>query len=231
MVDDTKMRILEAALRAFSNEGYHQTSVQTIAKHVGVTKAAVLYHFPSKVDILSALATPMLDALDTALDGAEIAAGANVRTATIEGVLDVFLAHRYLIRMNLRDLAFVSGPFFGRYRDALLRANAIFAGKKPTFSDRVLAAQALSLLADPVVLYADAPTDELRAAVLAGARRLLRAPAVKDSVAVRRGRPGIVDAGQAERARRSYLAGVSPTQIAKKLGVSRATIYRYLRRR
>ncbi len=171
MMDDTRARILRAALEEFSARGYHETSVRELAERVGVTKTAVLYHFPGKADIVTALAEPMLADLEAAL--ARAAAAPDARRAAIEGLLDVWLAHRYLIRMNLRDLGLTaSAVVFERFRDGMLRANELVAGPDAGFAARVRAAQAIAMLSDPVVLFADTPPAELRAAILDGVDRL-----------------------------------------------------------
>ncbi len=51
----TRERILDVALELFTDEGYDRTSLREIAERLGVTKAALYYHFPSKADILFAL--------------------------------------------------------------------------------------------------------------------------------------------------------------------------------
>jgi AcrR family transcriptional regulator len=52
---DTRERILDVALDLFVEKGFDQTSLREIAERLGVTKAALYYHFPSKGDILIAL--------------------------------------------------------------------------------------------------------------------------------------------------------------------------------
>ena len=52
---DTRERILDVALDLFVEKGFDQTSLREIAEQLGVTKAALYYHFPSKGDILIAL--------------------------------------------------------------------------------------------------------------------------------------------------------------------------------
>ena len=52
---DTRERILDAALDLFTAQGFDGTSLRQIAEQVGVTKAALYYHFESKDDILMAL--------------------------------------------------------------------------------------------------------------------------------------------------------------------------------
>ncbi len=65
--DDTRSRILQVAFELFASRGYHATAVQKIAESLGLTKAAVLYHFPSKKDIIAALADPLLTDVETAV--------------------------------------------------------------------------------------------------------------------------------------------------------------------
>ena len=52
---DTRQRILSVALDLFTEQGYDGTSLREIAEQLGVTKAALYYHFESKEDILMAL--------------------------------------------------------------------------------------------------------------------------------------------------------------------------------
>jgi len=52
---DTRERILDVALDLFIEQGFDGTSLRQIAERLGVTKAALYYHFESKDDILLAL--------------------------------------------------------------------------------------------------------------------------------------------------------------------------------
>ncbi|WP_328616074.1 TetR family transcriptional regulator [Amycolatopsis sp. NBC_00355] len=221
---DTRARILRAALEEFSERGYHATSVRELAERVGVTKTAVLYHFPGKADIVTALAEPLLDDLEATMEKAETAA--DPRAAAIEGVLGVWLSHRYLLRMNLRDLGLTaSKAVFERFRDGMLKANVLVAGPDADLAAQVRAAQAIAMLSDPVVLFADAPVEELRVAVLDGVARLFGTPPTSRG---RRGRPSVMSPETIETAHRLYDAGHPAADIATALGVSRATIYRHL---
>ena len=51
----TRERILDVALDLFTEKGFDRTSLREIAERLGVTKAALYYHFSSKDDILMAL--------------------------------------------------------------------------------------------------------------------------------------------------------------------------------
>ena len=51
----TRERILNVALDLFTEKGFDGASLREIAEQLGVTKAAIYYHFASKDDILMAL--------------------------------------------------------------------------------------------------------------------------------------------------------------------------------
>ncbi len=75
----TRRQILDSSLKLFSDRGYARTSVRDIAQAVGITDAAIYYHFASKRDLLGALfeergiiaALKDLEALDPATDPEE----------------------------------------------------------------------------------------------------------------------------------------------------------------
>ncbi|WP_062466741.1 TetR/AcrR family transcriptional regulator [Demequina maris] len=51
----TRALILDTALAAFAESGYRGTSVRDIATRCGLTHPALLYHFPTKADLLLAV--------------------------------------------------------------------------------------------------------------------------------------------------------------------------------
>src|SRR3954467_2898602 len=50
---DTRERIRTVALELFAEQGYEKTSLREIAERLGVTKAALYYHFKSPEDIVA----------------------------------------------------------------------------------------------------------------------------------------------------------------------------------
>ncbi|GAA4546913.1 TetR/AcrR family transcriptional regulator [Pseudonocardia xishanensis] len=52
---DTRSQIREVALALFAEQGYDKTSLREIAERLGITKAAVYYHYKTKEEILSSL--------------------------------------------------------------------------------------------------------------------------------------------------------------------------------
>jgi AcrR family transcriptional regulator len=61
-MNDTRDRILQVALDLFVEQGYDKTSLREVAERVGVTKAALYYHFASKEEILRTLLQPAFTA-------------------------------------------------------------------------------------------------------------------------------------------------------------------------
>ncbi|KUL52642.1 TetR family transcriptional regulator [Streptomyces sp. NRRL F-4489] len=52
---NTRQRIQDVALELFSDHGYEKTSLREISEKLGVTKAALYYHFKTKEDIVLSL--------------------------------------------------------------------------------------------------------------------------------------------------------------------------------
>ncbi|MDZ7820387.1 MAG: helix-turn-helix domain-containing protein [Candidatus Marinimicrobia bacterium] len=57
----THDKILEAAIRIFSEKGYKGTSMREIAEAMHMTKAALYYHFPGKEELFIAVLKHALD--------------------------------------------------------------------------------------------------------------------------------------------------------------------------
>jgi AcrR family transcriptional regulator len=61
---DTREKIRSVALQLFAEHGYDKTSLREIAERLGVTKAALYYHFKSKEDIVASLFEDVLREID-----------------------------------------------------------------------------------------------------------------------------------------------------------------------
>ncbi|MFH8787251.1 TetR/AcrR family transcriptional regulator [Streptomyces roseoverticillatus] len=68
---DTRERIQKTALDLFVSRGYEKTSLREIAEELGVTKAALYYHFKTKEDILSAISRDLGRPVDELIAWAE----------------------------------------------------------------------------------------------------------------------------------------------------------------
>ena len=61
---DTREKIQEVALELFGEQGYDKTSLREIAERLGVTKAALYYHFKTKEEIITSLMQAAGERLD-----------------------------------------------------------------------------------------------------------------------------------------------------------------------
>src|SRR5579871_4362760 len=103
----TRERILDVALDLFNEQGYDKTSLREIAEQLGVTKAALYYHFERKEDILlelhlrlHELGRTVLDRLD-ALDSEEEVVEA--WPVLLDQLIDEALVNRDLFRFHQRN--------------------------------------------------------------------------------------------------------------------------------
>ncbi|GGM64214.1 TetR family transcriptional regulator [Micromonospora sonchi] len=172
--DGTRSRILRAALDLFAVQGYQRTSLRQIAERLQLTKAAILYHFPSKGHLLTALAEPMVRDLETLVETACALSLEQARWTLLEGWVDTMLEHRGPLGMLFHDLALVErGSTYHRLVRIAMRANEIVAGPDADRRERVRAVQAIAMCSDPVVFLMDVPAPVLRVDMLDGVRRLL----------------------------------------------------------
>jgi len=76
-----RRQILDAAARCFVAEGFHQTSMQDVIKAAGLSVGAFYRYFPSKTDLIRAIAEETVGELLAELD-------ATVADATFDTVAD-----------------------------------------------------------------------------------------------------------------------------------------------
>jgi len=64
---ETRSRILEAAVSVFASKGYHDTKVDDIVSQSQTSKGSFYFYFPSKQDIFMALVDTFADLLESRL--------------------------------------------------------------------------------------------------------------------------------------------------------------------
>lgn len=152
--NDTRDRILTAALARFSVEGYRGSSVRDLADDVGVTQPVLYYHFGSKDGILAALIEPLMDAGEALLDEltrAEVPPGALIDRA-FAGYYDMIVGHLEVFRLVETDRSVRSHPEAGhRLADQASRFLALVAAAGAG-GDRVRAAAAIGAIRRPLQL-------------------------------------------------------------------------------
>jgi AcrR family transcriptional regulator len=68
--ESTKAKVLDAAVELFGAGGYAATSLDDLARRVGIRKQTLLYYFASKEELFTAAALEAARAVFEALDGA-----------------------------------------------------------------------------------------------------------------------------------------------------------------
>jgi AcrR family transcriptional regulator len=174
----TRQRILDTAGRLFSERSYEGTTLQEIADEMGVTKAAVYYHFPTKAEIFSAIVVPEFQAMDALLDLAETKRSRAERIrVVIAGLVDMLVAQREAIRILQANPGIDIQPqndtaSFDAMRE---RAVAVLYGDHPT-PDQRAALHITVGVASAVPALADLPTDVLRDTLTRACTRLFKTP-------------------------------------------------------
>ncbi|BBA97729.1 putative TetR family transcriptional regulator [Actinacidiphila reveromycinica] len=174
--EQTRQQILDTAQRLFSELGYSATSLQMIADELGLTKAAVYYHFRAKNDILHAALQPGIERLNTLLDEAGAMRGRRARTEhLVHGFVDFLVANRQNMVMASTD------PDRPEHRDKTEvsalheRGLGLLFGEHPSGAER-LAYNAVFTLPDCLAELTDLTDQELREALASTLLRILRVP-------------------------------------------------------
>jgi AcrR family transcriptional regulator len=107
---DSRQAILDAAKRLFMEQGFRGISMRQIAEAVGVTKAALYYHFQDKEELFVAIVERYL--LDmTSLIDASVAADTTVRgqiSIIVHRILSQPVEQRSILRLASQELSNVS---------------------------------------------------------------------------------------------------------------------------
>ena len=172
----TRQQILETAQRLFAELGYDATSLQMIADEMGLTKAAVYYHFRAKTDILHAAMLPGIERLEILLDESAAIHG---RRARLEHMVDSFV--EFLVQNRKYAVMASTDPAAKRNNlddDSMSlrrRALALLFGDNPTGAER-LAFGVAFFIPENLPDLADLTDEELREALRTTMLRILRVP-------------------------------------------------------
>ncbi len=110
-VTEPSQRFVEAALDLFTEHGYNGTSLQMIGDRLGVSKAAVTYHFHSKEELLAAVVAPAFEDLGQLLDGVEALRRESARRReALHAYIDYLIRQRRVAAWLSRDVAALTHP-------------------------------------------------------------------------------------------------------------------------
>jgi AcrR family transcriptional regulator len=171
-------RIVDAALELFGEHGISGTSLQMIADAIGVTKAAVYHQYPTKDEIVLAVAEVILVRLEAAVTVAEAETSrARARETLMGEMIDLAVERRRMAGILQRDpvmLRFLQDhePF----REVMERVNRVLMGggafdARARAGAAILAAAIAGAVVHPLVLDLDDGT--LRAQLRRQLRKLL----------------------------------------------------------
>jgi AcrR family transcriptional regulator len=132
----TRQQILATAQRLFAELGYDATSLQMIAKEMGLTKAAV-YHFRARTDILHAAMQPGIQRLEALVDEAAAIRGRRARIEHLmSGYVDFVVQKRHYAVMESTDPA-VKRAKTDKSTTLRRQALTLLFGDKPTGAEQL----------------------------------------------------------------------------------------------
>lgn len=170
---NTREEITEVALELFARNGYEQTSLREISDRLNITKAALYYYFPSKLDVLRALMAPYTDDAEAWLAAAEADQQMD-RRDLVGGFYDLSVRHRKVLRAALADSGAMEA--LGIVEQVLTwrqRLHALLIGTNPSPQAQAAAVIAVGGLLDCTMLLPEPASEPYREAALQAALRAL----------------------------------------------------------
>lgn len=163
-----RAQFVDIAARRFATEGFQATSLDDIAGEAGYSKAAVLYHFGTKDDLLVAVIGKHIDeTTDLVSSLEELPAGPDRTEQAIHDLVSLSLSRRPDVPFTLspaHDLATAMARHpdlmlaFGEVRE---RMGRLLVGPDATVAQRVRLIVALSGIPALLIELRDIPAEQL----------------------------------------------------------------------
>lgn len=150
--ENTRNRILDAALDVFSLKGYHDTKVDEIVERSDTSKGSVYFHFPNKQRLFLALVDKFASLLERRVIEAisEHDEGIDRVRAALEACLDTFGSYRRLAKIMLVQAVGLGTVF----EDKRLEVHDRFATLIKTYLDEAVAVGDIPAIDTTIVAYA-----------------------------------------------------------------------------
>ena len=149
-------RIAQLALARFRVSGFVGTSIADLAGALGVSKAAIYYHYRSKDALLHRLIDPLLDAIDACIG--DHTTPARTPRQLLGAYLAVLLAHREVVPLVATDVAVLNHPSIGpRLRAQNQQLQSLLAAPNTDVAAKLRAEAALGAIWRPLI--AEPPLD------------------------------------------------------------------------
>jgi AcrR family transcriptional regulator len=183
-MNDTRERILQAALDLFIDQGYEKTSLREVAEQVGVTKAALYYHFASKEAIFRTLMEPFSAVQGQAFELLKGQPTLEEWGKGLEALVAWVLPHRKLIGLLEQNRDVLETKAHDHHHDEAHvafheRLDAVFGDEGIPLADRVRMGGAIGLVIGVLGLaagksFAEVPSDQLQPILAAAINDVLR---------------------------------------------------------
>jgi AcrR family transcriptional regulator len=179
---DTRSRVQKVALELFAEQGYEKTSLREVAERLGVTKAALYYHFKSKEDIVHSFTDDYFAEIDALLDWAKDQPRSDeTRREILDRYVSIVLGGSEVFRFLEQNRASMQTMEAGkervhqRFRDRLDALVDVLAGAEAPLRDRVRTTTAVLAVGATCMFYLQQvdEVDKLRAIVLEMATDLI----------------------------------------------------------
>jgi AcrR family transcriptional regulator len=159
MEEPMNRRIARLALDRFRVSGFVGTSVADLANVLGVSKAAIYYHYRSKDALLHHLVDPLLDAIDACIqDHTTPATSTRTARQLLDAYLAVLIAHQEVVALVTTDVAVLNHPSIGpRLHAQNQQLHSLLAAPNTTVSASLRAEAALGAIWRPLI--AELPVD------------------------------------------------------------------------
>ncbi|HVT68902.1 MAG TPA: helix-turn-helix domain-containing protein [Trebonia sp.] len=114
---DTRARMQHVALELFAEQGYERTSLREIAERLGVTKAALYYHFKSKEDIVRSFTEDYFGRIDALIAwGSEQPPGPGTARELLDRYITIVMESGEVFRFLERNQATIHTTEDGKHR-------------------------------------------------------------------------------------------------------------------
>jgi AcrR family transcriptional regulator len=172
---DTRARIQQVALELFAEQGYERTSLREIAERLGVTKAALYYHFKSKEDIVHSFTEDYFSRLDALIAwGRDQPHSATTGHEILDRYITILLDGSEVFLFLERNQASLRTPEgskhrFGQFRPRLNALVEIITGPGAALRARVRASAAIFAASASCMFFSDEALpdrEELRKIIL-----------------------------------------------------------------
>ncbi|WP_319432682.1 TetR/AcrR family transcriptional regulator [Mycobacterium sp. RTGN5] len=181
----TRRRMLDTAIDLFSRYSFAGTSLQLIADELGLTKAAIYYHFRTREQLLLALMKPIFTEIAEVVEAAERRRGARARCdAMLAGYAGIVAAHRTLAAVTtfdpgVRDVLRNQPEWSG----VIDRQLALLSGTDSAAGAINAAVVMTGLAGGAATAPLDIDDDTLRIQLIEAGRRILSLPDVSAPIA------------------------------------------------